>query len=170
MQDYLKVGTIIATRGLNGTLKIYSTSDLRKKRFAPRSTVYFYDAKEKKHLPFTVVSHAISGELDLVRFEEITDINEAEKYLKWEVHIFKNQTDLPKGYYFEADLIGMSVEDEKGKIIGEVSRLEEYGPYKTLRIKRHQQNDVLIPMVKFYIKKIDLENKQMVVHVIEGLL
>lgn len=170
IHNFLKVGTIISTRGLDGTLKIYSSSDLRKKRFKPGATVYFYDAKNQTHLPFTVISHTVSGELDLVKFQEIADINDAEQYLKWEVHVEKKQTDLPKGHYFETDLIGMMVESEEGQPIGTVQLLEEYGPYKTLRIKRLQGNDLLVPMVKFYIKKIDLETKKIIIHLIEGLL
>jgi len=168
--DYVKIGTIIKTRGLDGTLKIYSSSDFRDERFAPGSRVYFYDASNQEHLPFTIKSSQSDGEIEIVRFKEIASINEAEKFIKWEVHVPKKMNDLPEGFYFESDLVGLDVYGDDGVKIGQVSKLEEYGPYKSLRIQRAENKDVLVPMVDTFIKEINIDKKHIIIKLMAGLL
>lgn len=168
--DYVKIGTIIKTRGLDGTVKIYSTSDFRSQRLAPGSRVYFYDVTKQEHLPFTVQTHQMENELDIVKFKEINDINEAELYLKWEVHVPKRNRDLPKGFYFDDDLIGLDVYGDDGQLIGQVFKIEEYGPYKSLRIQRADDKDVLVPMVATFIQEVNIDKKQILIKLMAGLL
>ena len=48
--------------------------------------------------------------------------------------------------------------------------MEEYASYQTLRIKREGAKDFFVPFVKAFIKKVDIDNKKIIIHVIEGLL
>ena len=63
-----------------------------------------------------------------------------------------------------------NVYDEEDNLIGKVKDIEEYASYQTLRISRNKDKDVLVPFVKAFIKNVDLENKKIVIHVLEGLL
>ena len=69
------------------------------------------------------------------------------------------------------DLIGMTVKDEEGNVIGEVKDMEDTrGAQRNMRVKRDGQKDALIPYVPAFIKDVDDESGEITVHVIEGLL
>ena len=63
----------------------------------------------------------------------------------------------------------MKVDFDNGKKIGVVKAVEEYTSYQTLRVKTNGK-DVLIPFVKAFIKSVSLEDKQIIINYIDGLL
>ena len=68
------------------------------------------------------------------------------------------------------DLIGKEVLDHTALVIGKVKDVEEYASYQTLRVKREDAKDFFVPFVKAFIKKVDIKNQKIIIHVIEGLL
>ena len=63
----------------------------------------------------------------------------------------------------------MKVDFDNGQKIGVVKAIEEYTSYATLRVKTNEK-DVLIPFVQAFIKSVSLEEKQIIINYIEGLL
>lgn len=167
---YIEIGKAINTHGLKGELKIDSWSDFDEVRYTPGNTVYL--EKDGEAVPFTVKSYRPHKGFALVAFKELGDINAAEPYKGSIVLIDeKDRPDLPEGEYYFDELIGLMVEDEDGRHIGEVIAVEETnGAQDNLRVKRENNSDVLIPYVDEFIVKIDPEVKVITVHVIEGLL
>ena len=62
------------------------------------------------------------------------------------------------------------VYDENNNKLGKVKDVEEYASYQTLRVKREGAKDFFVPFVKAFIKKVDIKNQKIIIHVIEGLL
>lgn len=169
--DYLNVGIIIKTRGLKGTFKIKSTSYFAKERYKKNSEIYLVNEKEEIEKKLTVKSYSNEGEFDFVTFNEISSIEEAEKYIGWYLQIKKDELPpLPKNTYYFNDLLNLSCVDEEGNIFGTVKKVEDFTSQISLRIELKNKKTILIPFVDFYIKKVDLENKIITIHLIPGII
>lgn len=169
--EYVKIGTIIKTQGLKGEVRVFSTSDFRYDRFAKGNKVRLVHPTTQDSVLLKVSSHRVDGRFDIISFKDFDHINLIEKYLGYDILVEKNVDELPEGYYFHADLVGCKVFDAANQtLIGVVGAIEEYSAYKTLRIKREDQKDVLVPFVPVFIDKVEIQQKKIWIHVLEGLL
>ena len=76
---------------------------------------------------------------------------------------------LPKGRYYTADLIGMTVTDDERGELGQVSDCIEAGSGHILSIKRKGKKDLLIPFVKEYCYDVSVENASIRCKLPDGL-
>ena len=167
--EYLTVGTIVRTVGLKGEVKVYPSTHFRDSRFAKGSHVLLLNENKEVEEELLIVKHAKNGDCDNLIFEGYDSIEKAEKLLKKDLYVVKDNSFLKKNEYFYSDLEKMDVYFDNGTLIGKVKKVEEYNSYATLRIA-HQPKDVLVPFVKAFIKSVSLEENKIVVKYIEGLL
>ena len=167
--EFLTIGKIVKTFGIKGEAKIYCSTHFRKERYKKNNKVYLYNEKTNSRTTFTIKSHRIDGDFDMVAFNEIKDINELLPYVNCLVQVEKNNNLLKKDSYFYSDLVDLEVYDENGDLLGKVKKVEEYAAYQTLRIKQEEGKDILIPFVKAFIKEVDLDNHKIIIHHWEGL-
>jgi 16S rRNA processing protein RimM len=167
--EFLTVGQVVRTIGLKGEVKIYPSTHFRDTRFKKGARVFLLNEAKEIERELTIKVHRTNGDCDNVIFEEISSIEEAEKINKKYLFVEKNPEFLGKNEYFYSDLIGMKVDFDNGKSIGVVKAIEEYNSYATLRVKTSGK-DVLIPFVKAFILSVSLDEKQIIVKFIEGLL
>ena len=156
--------------GLDGTLKVYSTTDSPKLRYAKGNTVYLYNETTDERLEMSVVSFRMSGQIAYVKLDGITSPESAKEFKGYEIHTIKDRNDLKVGYYFYEDLVGCVVIDQHKNELGIVSKVEEFPAQITLRVKRVNAKDFFVPFVKQFIKKVDIDNKKIHIEVIEGML
>ena len=168
--EYLSLGKIIDSFGLDGTIKVFSTTDNASKRYKKGNSVFLYDEKSGQHTKYVVISHRSSGKFDFVRLEGISTPEDAAKFKGFEIHTIKDRSDLEVGYYFYSDLIGCKVLDSSNNILGEVKSVEEFPAQLTLRVKRQNDKDFFVPFIKQFIVKVDVENKSIIINVLEGML
>ncbi|WP_461810638.1 ribosome maturation factor RimM, partial [Faecalimonas sp.] len=71
---------------------------------------------------------------------------------------------------FIADMIGMDVYTEDDKIFGVLKDVIETGANDVYEISSEQYGEVLVPAIKQCILKVDIENKKMIIHLLEGLI
>ena len=167
--EYLLVGTLVKTIGLKGEVKVYPTTHFRDSRFKKGNHLFLSkDGEIIKEV--TIKSHRVNGNCDNLFFNEITSIEEAEKYIHFDLLGEKDTKNLKKDMYYFSDLIGLDVYFDNGDFIGKVSKVEEYSAYETLRVKREKNKDVLIPFVKAFVKDVDLEGHKIIINFIEGLV
>ena len=167
--EFLTVGQIVKTIGLKGEVKVYPSTHFRDTRFKKGSHVFLLNDDGEIERDLTIKLHRVNGTCDNLVFEEIKSIEEAEKIIKKQLFVEKNTEILGKNEYFYSDLVGMKVNFDNGKEIGVVKAIEEYAAYATLRVKTSSK-DVLIPFVNAFIKTVSLEDKQIIVNYIDGLL
>ena len=171
MADYLLLGYVTDAFSLDGTLKVLSKTDFAKTRYQKGNEVFLYSSKTKERIPLTVVKFRSNGQFDFVKVEEINTPEDALKYKGYELHAIKDYENMPKDTYYYDDLVGCKVMDDNNNVLGEVSLVEEFPAQLTLRVKRdNNQPDFLVPFVKAFIKNVDIENKQIIINVIGGLL
>lgn len=162
--EKIKVGQVVNVVGLKGELKVYHYSDY-KERFEELSTIYLENTQ-----------HQIAGvrymkDMVILKLKGVNDRTEAEKH-KGE-NIFIDQEDLrilPEDTYYVFDLIGLTVVEQDGRILGTVSDVIQNSTQDIYEIERENKSKFLIPAVEEFILDIDIEKKIMKVKLIEGLM
>ena len=165
--EYLTLGKIIDTFSLDGSVKILSSTTNQDIRYKKGNKVFISDFGEMKE--FTIASYRRSSNCDIVKFQEITTVDEASLLKGKEVLVIKDSNDLKEGYYFYSDLKGCFIIAD-GKKLGQVIEVEEFPAQLTLRCKATNGKPFFVPFVKAFIKSVSIENKEIEINFVEGLL
>ena len=64
--EYLKLGKIADSFGLDGTLKIYSTTNMGDKRYKKGAKVYLHEENSEEYFEYTVLTYRHNGLFDFV--------------------------------------------------------------------------------------------------------
>jgi len=168
--EYLSLGKIIDAFGLDGTLKIYSTTTNGELRYQKNAIVLLYNPSTKEHLESKVLNYRHSGLFDFVKLDIVSDKDNALSKKGYEIHVEKHSQDLPNNEYYFCDLKKCQLYDISGKLLGFVKEIEEFPAQITIRGGRSNGPDFFVPFINEFINNIDIENKRIVVNVIEGLL
>ena len=168
MEEYLEIGQIVNTNGLKGFLKVKPlTDDIT--RFEDLETVYIQ--KSKDLLEFKIQEVKYNKNMVLLKLAGIDDIEEAEKYKNFYIKINrKDAVELEDDSYFIVDIIGCEVFTDENKELGKVVDVFQTGSNDVYTVKNEDGKEILIPAIADVIKNIDIKNKNIVVHLIEGLI
>ncbi len=162
---YLTIGRVLKPWGYRGELKIEIMTDFPE-RFASLTTVYLgEDAKA-----FIVERARLTGKSVRLKLKGI-DTPEAGARLR--DHLVQIPTEeavaLPKGQYYLYQLIGLRVKTTQGASLGEVVDILETGA-NDVYVVQNNGREVLIPAIEPVVKKVDLEQGELIIEPMEGLL
>lgn len=168
MEKLLQVGVISSTHGVRGEVKVFPTTD-DMNRFKKLKQVILDTGKEKMILEVQGVK--FFKQFAILKFEGIDNINDIEKYKGKSLFVDREHAvKLKKDEYFIADMIGMDVYTEDDKIFGVLNDVIETGANDVYAISSEEYGEVLVPAIKQCILKVDIENKKMIIHLLEGLI
>ncbi len=165
---YITIGKIIQPRGLQGEVKVYPLTHFSHLRYKKNNQVFI--EKDGQYSPLTVASYRRFNELDLVQF---LSFNTQEAVLPLSglyLYAIKEDIRLSKDTYFYGDLIGCNVVTDTDQPVGVVKKIEDQTAQVLLRVGRVGSSDVLIPFIKVFIKKVDLEHQRITVTLLDGML
>ena len=169
MTNYLQVGKIVNTHGIRGEVRVQSTTNSPEERYAKGSELAI-EVSKSEYIPVTVKSHRVHKSFDLLTFEEYSNINDVEKYkTKFLVVAEELLHELEENEYYANDLIGSEVVNEAEELLGELSDILFLPANDVWVVKQQGKKDLLLPNIKSVIRKVDLDNKVITVHVLEGL-
>ena len=103
----------------------------------------------------------------LLRFEGVGDPEHARAFVGAELFAERAEVELGPGEYLDIDLIGLRLFDEDGRELGEVVGIEHY-PAQDCLVVGPQRS--LVPLVKAFVRRIDLAAGAIVTTLPEGLL
>lgn len=167
MEDLLQVGAIANTHGIRGEVKVFPMTD-DVSRFKKLKHVILDTGKEQKELAITQVK--FFKNLVILKFQGFDNINDVEPWKGKPLYVTREDAvECEEDEYFIADLIGLSVKDEKGEDLGEISDVLTTGANDVYVIARPGSQDLLLPAIKQCILDVDMEQRTMRVHVLEGL-
>ena len=159
MEDLLQVGVITQTHGIRGEVKVFPTTD-DANRFRKLKETILDTGKEK-----------ITLEIEGVKFFKQYVILKFKGYKGKSLYVTRaNAVKLRKDEYFIADLIDINVYDEEDKPFGILKDVIETGANDVYDIKMNDGRSVLVPAIKECILSVDIENRKMVIHLLDGLL
>lgn len=165
----IEIGKIINTHGIKGELKIISSSDFEEERFAVGNSVNIQFGKEL--IPMEVASFRRHKGCLLVAFKDLMNINFVEKYKGCVISVDSDEMqelDEDEVYFYQ--LIDCKVIDEENNELGMVVEIIETAAHDILRIRNDEGKEVLIPYVDAFIVDVDVDEKVIIVHLIEGFV
>lgn len=168
MEDLLKVGIISSTHGIRGEVKVFPTTD-DPQRFKKLKNILLDSGKEKRNLKIQSVK--FFKQFVILKFEEIDDINDVEKYKGSGLYVTRDQAvKLKKDEYFIADLIGLTVTAQEEKLEGTLKDVMETGANDVYVIELTDGRELLLPAIKECVLSVDIEKGEMQIRLLDGLL
>ncbi len=167
MLKYLSIGQIISTHGYSGEMKVYPlTDDIR--RFKKLKEVYVEECSGL--VKYRVENIKLLSSIVVIKLEGINTEKEANSLKNLYVKIDRESAvKLPKDSYFICDLIDLEVFNENGMLLGTIKDVLQTGS-NDVYVVHTGGKDILIPALKDVVRIIDLENKNMMVKLPEGLI
>ena len=167
MPNLLEVGQIVNSYGIKGLFKVVPfTDDIT--RFSKLKTIYIEKNKKLEKMGIEEVKY--HKNLVLLKLKGIDDINDTLKYKSCYIKIDRTDAvDLPENSYFIVDLIDMEVYTDEDKLLGKIVDVFPTGSNDVYVVKDDLGKQVLLPAIGDVVKNVDVANKKMVVHLIEGL-
>ncbi len=165
--NLLEVGKIVNTHGLRGEVKVVPWTDYPEV-FEDIETVYIKRKTEYEKLDIAGLKYQKNNLI--VRFSQLKDINEAEKYKNQVLYAERDALgELPEGVYYIADLIGLEVVKEDGEKVGIINDVFNTGSNDIYDVKREGKKNMLIPVIDDVVIDIDIEGGKVTVRMMEGL-
>lgn len=167
MEQFLQVGVISSTHGIRGEVKVFPTTD-DAARFKKLKKVFLDTGKERLELEVQAVR--FFKQFVIVKFKEIDNINEIERYKGKSLLVAREDAvSLEKDEYYFADLIGMEVVTEEGHF-GVLRDVMETGANEVYIIDSDSHGEVLVPAIRQCILDVDIEEKRMKIRLMDGLI
>ena len=169
MKDYLIIGKLGGAHGVRGEVKVIPlTDDVR--RFSSLKDCMLLDERENLKEKKTVRSVRFDETRTLIRFDGLDDRDEASKLTGLFLAVSREDAvKLPKGRYFIADLIGLTVVDDVRGDLGTIKDIINTGASDIIIVKRKGKNELLIPYLNSIVKDVDISGGIMKVILPEGL-
>lgn len=168
-EKLVTVGKVVNSHGIRGELKIVPETDFPE-RFDVGNSLIIVDSQNKQ-TPVTVKTSRLHKNVFIVLFDQFSNINDVEKYkgslLKIEA---KNQKPLEEGEYYYHEIIGCKVVTEEEQELGLVSEVLTPGANDVWVVSLPKGKQLLIPVIDDVILKVDIPNKTIRIHLMEGLM
>lgn len=164
----LRVGVITSPHGIKGEVKVFPTTD-DAKRFKELKKVILDTGKE--YIPMEIEHVKFFKNMVILKFKGYDNINEIEKYKSRDLLITRDQAvDLAPDEYFITDLIGFAVVSDQGVELGTLKDVLETGANDVYVVAMKDGKELMLPAIGDCILNVDLEQRRMEVHVLEGLM
>lgn len=168
MEELLQVGVITSTHGVRGEVKVFPTTD-DAARFKQLKHVLLDTGREMK--PLEIQGVKFFKQFVILKFKGIDNINDIERYKRCPLLVErKDAVELKEDEYFIADMIGIQVETEDGEVFGTLKDVMETGANDVYVIDTEAHGEVLVPAIKECILDVDVENRKMTIHLMDGLI
>ena len=130
-----------------------------------------YIEKNNHKVSFRIEEVKYHKNLVLIKLEGINSIEDIQQYKNCYIKIErKDAVKLPEDTYFIADLLGLEVYTDEDVLLGNVEDIFPTGSNDVYVVKDKNGKQVLLPAISEVIKKIDIENKKIIVHLLPGLI
>ena len=161
--DFVPVGRIVSVHGIRGELRVLPLEG--EADFLTGFQTFYLEGKA-----VAAASCRVHKGMALLKLEGVEDRTAAEGLRGKELLVRRADAQLPKGEYFDSELIGLDVYDgETGACVGELTKVERYPASKVYTVRGVKE--FLVPAVKdAFILNVDLETNRMDIRIWEGLL
>lgn len=159
--QFLECGQIVSTHGIRGEVKIVPWTDTPE--FLCRFSTFYID-----RVPVKVRSARVHKGNVIALLEGVDDMNAAMLLKNKTVFIHRDDAHLPDGSFFLADIIGLSVVDERGTKLGILKDIL-FPSLQQVYVVEGGNKEFLIPAVPEFILETNVEGGYIKVRLIEGM-
>jgi 16S rRNA processing protein RimM len=163
--DFILIGFVRRPHGVKGELLFSLETDFPERLIKGAK---FYLGEE--HLAVTIRSRRNHGQGLLLGFEEFPDKPSVERLHN--VPLYSKTAEmpaLPEGKFYQHQLLGLQVMEENGENLGTLTQILSTGSNDVYIVCDDAGKEILLPAIRDVIRRIDLDEKRMVVRIIPGL-
>jgi 16S rRNA processing protein RimM len=163
---FLAVGKVRRPHGVSGDVLVEIYTDFPERLLA-KSLVY----AGENHLPLTINRQRSHNDGVLLAFDGYSTPEQVGRFRNQTLYIKSAQAEeLPEGEFYFFQLLGLSVMDENGEFLGEVTEIMQTGANDVYVVSNEAGRELLLPAITEVILDVDLASKSMKVHLLPGLL
>ncbi len=171
MSEMITIGKISRHHNQMGEVKCLVLSDFPE-RFNQLERVFLEKEDDIKRL--LVEDVWFLNNFVVIKFAGIDSLKEAQTLIDYYIKVPASEAvELPEGYYFLHDIIGMDVYTDADEYLGPIEDIITTGSndiYVVYADTHKGKKEILLPAIHDVVKEIDIENKKMKVHLLEGLI
>jgi len=162
---FLVIGKLHRPHGLHGEMVMELRTDFPE-RFVSGTKVFV----GKEHVPQIIQNRRLCKDGFLIKFEGY-DNPESVGVLRNNLVFVRvdDRPQLPNGDFYHHQLIGLTVVNESGLLLGEVIEILETGAHDVLVIHTPAEKEVLMPFVDSMIVAVELDKRLLRVRPIHGI-
>ncbi|SYX82773.1 ribosome maturation factor RimM [Paenibacillus alvei] len=170
-QRMFNVGKLVNTHGIRGEVKIIPTTDFPEERFAQKSELVLQQPNSNNSVSVTVERSRLHKNMYIIKFVQFDNINEVEKYKGWMLKVSEEQLDeLDEDEYYYHEIIGCKVVTDEGEDLGIIDEILSPGANDVWVVKPAKGKSILIPVIDDVVLTVDVQEKVVTVHIMEGLI
>ncbi|MDN7244208.1 ribosome maturation factor RimM [Planococcus shenhongbingii] len=169
--EWFNVGKIVNTHGIRGEVRVLSRTDFPEERFAVGMKLGLFKPDAKKPIMVKIASHRQHKNFELLTFEGYPNINDVVEFKDSYLRIAEHDlTELEDHAYYHHEILGCTVFSTEGQEIGIVTEILETGANDVWEVTPKSGKKHYIPYIEDVVKEIDVDEKKVVIDVLEGLL
>lgn len=171
MEKYLNVGKIVNTHGIKGEVRVISRTDFPDERYKVGNALLLFMPGAKVPVELIIKSHRVHKNFNLLTFEGYDNVNQVEKFRDGILKVPESQRGtLQEGEFYFQDIIGCQMFTTTGEELGKVVEILTPGANDVWVVKDSKGKEILIPYIEDIVKKIDVNEKVILIEPMEGLL
>lgn len=160
----IEIGKIVNTHGIKGEVKVQPWCD-------DPAMFDEFDALIIDNKPYNVLKNRFHKNCEIVQFEGINNIDDAELLRNKVVYVNRDEIKVPEGRHFISDIIGLLVKEESGRVLGIVDDIIKTGSNDVYILKdTFNKKQILIPVIDQVVKEINIEQGYILVELMKGLI
>jgi 16S rRNA processing protein RimM len=163
---FLAVGKIRRPHGVAGDVLVELYTDFPQ-RIKTLKTVF----AGQDHLPLKICRRRIHNDGILLAFDGFETPEQVGRFRNQVLYIRTSEAmDLPAGEFYFHELIGISVVDDNGKCLGEITEIIQTGANDVYVVANDTGREILLPAISEVILNLDPIARSMIVHLLPGLV
>lgn len=163
---YLVIGYLRRPHGVRGEIIMDLHTDFPD-RIKPGRNVLIGE----KHQPLTLDTVRQHNQGLLVSLHGVDTPEDAGRYRNQWVYVKASEVPpLPEGKHYQYELIDLDVVDDNGNPLGKLVEILETGANDVYIVRNESGKEILLPAIPSVILNVDMDQRTMKVHLLDGLI
>lgn len=163
------LGRIVKAFGIRGELKFHPSDDFWEDVLESRRLMVHWPAAAGEKSQLVIDRSRPHGNNYVVKIKGIDDRNAAEDLVGGTVFIAENDLDVdPPKKLLPFQVVGMTVKDEEGEVLGEVDSVIYSSAHDVYEVKGAKRS-FMVPAVPEFVVSVDEAGREMTIRPIPGL-
>ncbi|MBM7578474.1 16S rRNA processing protein RimM [Jeotgalibacillus terrae] len=168
--EWFDVGKIVNTHGIKGEVRVISSTDFPEERYQKGSKLHLFQ-NGKDPVQLTVSSYRRHKNFDLLTFVGYDNVNLVEPFREALLKVSADQlNELDEDEFYYHEVIGCEVFTEEDVRLGKITEILSPGANDVWVVKPDNGKDILIPYIESVVKEVNIADKKILIHAMEGLL
>jgi 16S rRNA processing protein RimM len=163
---YLAIGYLRRPHGVSGEIIMDVHTDFPDRIKSGRK-IYIGD----KHESATFDTVRVHGDSLLISLRGYDTPEAVGRFRNQWVHVkSKDVPPLPEGKHYKYEFVDLEVIDDQGNPLGRIAEILETGANDVYVVRDEAGKEILLPAIPSVVLEVDMELRQMKVHLLEGLI